>query len=338
MAVRNSARSGYVVLGACALLLSACATGPKGHVLDGKADYKDAVGVFTSPEADPNSLDPVAAAAYWGSRYDAQPQSAETAVRYSAALRKIGSVDEAITVATKAAELHADDPSVNLEVGKALVEGGRAFEAVRYLEKATAKKSNDWRALSAYGVALDQIGEHDTAREKYDAALEINPSAVTVMNNKGLSYAMSGQLDMAIKTLRVAAAEPGSDARVRQNLALALAIKGDYPEAVRLARSDLPPQIADNNAAYYKALLNQPAYWQSYADDQVKTPDFDAAPASAAPDKAPSTLTPPKENPKPSKDKAAPVALGAPATPATKASATVAAPAGEDAAPDLKSN
>ncbi|HXI86640.1 MAG TPA: tetratricopeptide repeat protein [Parvularculaceae bacterium] len=297
-------------------------TGPKGHVLDGKASYKDAVGVFTNPAADPGALDPVAAAAYWSERYNADPQNVEAAVNYSAALRKISSVDEAIKVATKAAEEHPDDPDVNLEVGKALVEGGRSFEAVRYLETATKKKPNDWRALSAYGVALDEIGQHETAREKYDAALELNQSAVSVLSNKGLSYAMSGNLELAIKTLRFAAGEAGADARVRQNLALALAIKGDYPEAVRLARSDLPPQIADNNAAYYKALFNQPAYWQAYAGDQVTPPKFDDA-AKKAPDaETPAPLTVPKEdaspNKKPKKD--APIALDAPATPATNAS------------------
>lgn len=325
--VRNTLK--YAVAGVCASLLSACASGGmKGELPEGVANYKDAVGVFSNPDADPNGLDPIASAAEWGARYDKDPNNAETATHYASALRKIGSVEEAVTVAAKAQKLFPDNADINLELGKALVESGRAFEAVRYLEAVSEKKKDDWRALSAYGVALDQIGEHAEARDKYDEALRIAPNAVSVQSNKGMSYAMSGDLDRAITILRSAAAAPGSTARIRQNLALALAIKGDYKEAVRLARSDLPPQLAEQNADYFRALLNQPAYWQQMASDKVDTPAFDAAPEKNEP--APML----KEEPKPEEKekKGQPLALTDTVTPVTKASAE----GGETDAPDLK--
>lgn len=315
----------YAGAGLGAILLSACAaSGEKGDISGyGKhADYKDAVGVYTNPNADPNTMDPIAAAAYWGAEYDRAQQDPKVAVNYSAALRKIGSTKEAVSVMTKAYGRFPSNADVNLEYGKSLVEEGRAFEAVRYLEVAAGAKRTDWRAVSAYGVALDQIGEHDLARAKYDEALGVSPQNAAVLNNKGLSFAVDGKLKEAVKTLRAAAASPGADARVRQNLALTLAINGDMREAERLARSDLPPQVAEQNIAYFRQLVTQPAFWQDYASGASDAPSFDAPAADATPavpSKAPKLKEQPKEE---NKDKGAPVALVAP-TPVTNASATV---------------
>lgn len=329
----------YASAGLCAILLAGCAaTGKKGDVLGGDADYKDAVGVFANPQADTATLDPIAAAAFWGTRFDREPQNAEVAVQYSSALRKIGSNEEAVKVMAKAAKSSPDSVAVNLEYGKALVEAGRSFEAVRYFEIVVAAEPNNWRARSAYGVALDQIGENQLARAEYDKALLAAPGAISVMNNKGLSYALSGDLKLAEATLRAAATGPGGDARVRQNLALVLAIKGDMREATRLARSDLPPQVADENIDYFRSLMTQPAYWQEYAGDTVETPNFDAAPAEQKPAKA-APLPQLKEEPKKEDAKPgdAPIALGG-ATAPVNASTGPNAPSSMNfnAAPEIK--
>lgn len=329
----------YASAGLCAILLASCAsTGQKGNVLGGDADYKDAVGVFANPEADTATLDPIAAAAFWGTRFDREPQNADIAVRYSAALRKIGSSEEAVKVMARAAPLNSDNIAVNLEYGKALVEAGRSFEAVRYLETAVAAQPNNWRAISAYGVALDQIGENELARAQYDKALLIAPGAVSVLNNKGLSYALSGDLKLAEATLRAAATSQRGDARMRQNLALVLAIKGDMREATRLARSDLPPQVAEQNVDYFRSLMTQPAYWQEYANGGFEAPKFDAAPANETPAKA-APLPQLKEEPK--KDEAkpgdAPIALSGATAPTSASADAAGAPAPNlDAAPQIK--
>jgi len=271
----------YFSAAAAIIILPACGTMNKSNVANGVSEdeYRQAIGVYTNPSSD-EGMDPIAAAAFWGTRYNINQSDPDVAVKFSYALRKIGSSDEALGVMQKASDLSPDNADVSLEYGKGLVDAGRAFEAVRHLETASAAKSADWRALSAYGVALDQIGEHEAARVKYDRALAIAPDAVSVMNNKGLSYALEGNLSMARMTLRNAAGRAGGDAKVRQNLALVLAISGDMQGAERLARSDLPPQVANNNIDYFRQLMNQPAYWGEYAASDVSVPDFDAAPAT----------------------------------------------------------
>jgi len=301
-----------------AFALAACGSAPKSESADatganpqsgGKDKYRDAVGVYSSAAPD-QGMDPIAAAAFWGTRYNTDQSDPDIAVKFSKSLRKINSTNEAVGVMQKAIRISPDNTDVSLEYGKVLVETGRAFEAVRHLENAVAAKPTDWNALSAYGVALDQIGEHEEARHKYDRALSYAPGAVSIMNNKGLSYALDGDLKMARLTLREASSRAGGDARVRQNLALVLALSGDMTGAERLARSDLPPKVADNNIDFFRQLMNQPAYWGEYAATDVETPDFDEAPAAPLkPQPLPELQEEPKPEEEKQKDDNAPVAL-----------------------------
>lgn len=298
---------------ASAILLPACATqGVNTASSPSKSDYRDAIGVYSSTPDDAGR-DPIASAAFWGTRYNEDQSNPDTAVQFSQALRGIGSLKEATEVMQKATARFQDNPDVSVEHGKVLVEGGRAFEAIRYFEAAVETRPDDWRVFSAYGVALDQIGEHAQARKKYDHALSIVPTAQTVLNNKGLSYALEGNLSLARTTLRMAAANTraGGDARIRQNLALVLALSGKLSEAERLSRSDLPPLVADNNVQFYRQLTSQPAYWDEYAATDVDVPDFEPAPAAPiapTPAPAPQLREEPKQNEE-QKNDGAPIAL-----------------------------
>jgi hypothetical protein len=108
-------------------------------------------------------------------------------------------------------------------------------------------------------------------------------------------------------------------------------------EATRLARSDLPPQVADQNVDYFRSLMTQPAYWQEYASDNIDAPKFDAAPTEETPANSapmPQLKEEPKEKAKPGD---APIALSG-ATAPTNAST---GPAGTSsmnfgAAPEIK--
>ncbi|MCI5046125.1 MAG: hypothetical protein MRY59_01390 [Aquisalinus sp.] len=264
--------------GLCALALVSCA----GNPLTTSSRLNNQLDVVPGGY-EPGDHDPVAKAAFWGTRYDRNPNDADVAVTFSQALRVMGSNEEALTVMTRTYRQAGNKPDVALEYGKVLIANDRAFEAIRPLEQAILTgKGEDWRSYSAYGVALDKIGEHKAARQQYDMALKIKPNSHVVLNNKGLSYALSGNLTKAEQTLRFAAATTAGTPTVRQNLALVLGFKGDSAEAERLARSDLPPRIADNNVAYFRSLTAQPAHWQAFAGDNVEMPSFDAPVATSS--------------------------------------------------------
>lgn len=268
----SHALKNIILVGCAAGALAACANSVNGgaalsdDLLAGQADI-----VAT------DGMDPIAEAAFWGARFDSDPSNPDIAVKYGRALRRIGSLAEAVSVLERAQPRFPEHLGVRAELGKALTAHARAFEGVRHLEYVATQKRDDWTVLSAYGVALDQIGDHEAAQTQYRAALALTPQNITLLNNKGLSHALAGDLGEAERTLREAAAHPDAPATTRQNLALILGLKGDFDDAERLARADLPPPVAENNIAYYRSLLSQPAYWR-----ELQSMDGGDEPASMA--------------------------------------------------------
>lgn len=284
---RSSGRSALLLATAlCSVLaFSGCAstgTTPKGTA-SATSDANRSKNVAALREAAISSTktqDYVAAAAYWGSLYDTNPNDTEAALSYSKALRQIGSVAQAMTVMQRTKQAGGqDNPDVLAEFGKALAAGGQPDQAQANLSRANQLKPGDWTVLSAEGVALDQLGRYKEAQALYGEALKIEPGNPSVLTNLGLSYAIEGNLDDAETVLRKAVADSRANASARQNLAVVLGLKGNFDEATRLARADLPVDVADGNIAYLREMLTQPALWK-----QMETLDGKTAQAKSAPD------------------------------------------------------
>jgi Flp pilus assembly protein TadD len=148
------------------------------------------------------------------------------------------------------------------QYGKALADAGRLQEAAKVLENAHTPERPNWSILSAQGAVADQLGEHAQAQNYYAAALKIRPADPTVLSNLGLSFALARNLPRAEQTLREAAAQPGADMRVRQNLALVLGLQGKFAEAEEVSRRDLPPIDASANVASIRRMISQSNTWR----------------------------------------------------------------------------
>ncbi len=83
-----------------------------------------------------------------------------------------------------------------------------------------------------------------------------------MLSNLGLSYALSKQLPRAEETLLRAANTPNADMRVRQNLALVLALEGKFGEAEEWSRRDLSPAEATTNVATIRQMISQSNTWR----------------------------------------------------------------------------
>ena len=164
-------------------------------------------------------------------------------------------------MAQRLAAKYPKDMQVLGAYGKALAEDGRLREAETILPEAHTPDQPNWSILSAQGVVEDQLGDHDQAQAYYRAALKIAPNQPEVLSNLGLSYALSRQLPLAEETMRLAAAQPGADTRVRQNLALVLALEGKFDAAQGVAQEDLSPVDAAENVASIKEMIAQSDTW-----------------------------------------------------------------------------
>jgi Flp pilus assembly protein TadD len=107
------------------------------------------------------------------------------------------------------------------------------------------------RALNGAGIALDLLGRHQEAQQSYRIALAIKPDDRAVRNNLGLSLALGGNYDGAIADLSQLTLEPGTTARMRENLALALGLKGDDAGAAKIERADLDAQAIAENQRFF---------------------------------------------------------------------------------------
>lgn len=198
-------------------------------------------------------------------RYAADPDNRAVALRYAVALRGLTQNAQAVAVLQRLAVKNPQDTIVLGNYGKALADAGRLQEAADVLGRAHMPDRPSWSILSAQGSVADQMGDHVHARDYYATALKIVPHQPQVLSNLGLSYALERRMPQAEETLREAAAQPGADARVRQNLALVLSLQGKYAEAEEVSRRDLSPIDAADNVRSIKRMIAGSETWKGRA-------------------------------------------------------------------------
>jgi Flp pilus assembly protein TadD len=197
------------------------------------------------------------AAVYWGPRYEANTSDPEAAMRYAQALRATGRKAQAAAVLEQASIKNPHNSALLGEFGRALADAGKLQQALDVLGRAHTPDQPDWRILNAQGAVLDQLGRAPEARRHYASALKIKPNDPSVLSNLGLSYALTKDLVRAETMLRRAAAQPDAEQKVRQNLALIVALQGRFDEAERIVQADLPPAEAAAAVDELKQMIDQ---------------------------------------------------------------------------------
>ena len=191
----------------------------------------------------------------WGARYRQDQSNVEAAIKYARALRAIGQRAQAVAVLEQAAIRNPQNMPLLGEYGRALAAAGNLQQALDVLGRAHTPDNPDWRILNAQGAVLDQLGRHPEAQQHYTSALKLMPDEPSVLSNLGLSYLLMKDLKRAEDTLRRAAAQPGAEPKVRQNLALVVGLRGKFAEAEQIARQGLPADEAAANVDYLKQVL-----------------------------------------------------------------------------------
>lgn len=155
------------------------------------------------------------------------------AMRAHLALQQ-GDVTGAIALAEKAVEKSPTDAAFRTLLGNAYLAGGRFRSAEAAFADALAMYPD--QAGVPLKLVLTQVaqGKADAAAQTLDTYAQVISLA-----DAGLAMALAGRPGAAIEMLDVAARGAGADARVRQNLALAHAIAGDWARARQVAAQDL---------------------------------------------------------------------------------------------------
>jgi len=149
-------------------------------------------------------------------------------------------VPEAISLAERAVAKSRDDAGFRALLGNAYFAGGRFRSAEAAYRDALTLYPNQPQVVLK--LALVEIAQG----KNNDAVAFLNESrGVLDASDYGLALALAGRPADAIRVLEPAAREKDADGTVRQNLALAHALAGDWNEARTIAAQDVSANQLD---------------------------------------------------------------------------------------------
>ena len=160
-----------------------------------------------------------------------------------------GDYASAVTLAEQAAEATPQDSNIRSLLGNAYFASGRFASAeAAYTDSLVLARAQPQIILKRALVQIAQ-GKNDVAiSDLYAAQGMIDPA------DFGLALALAGRPGEAVQMLDVAARAQGADSRVRQNLALANALAGDWMAARTIAAQDLTPDLVDSRVQQWMSL------------------------------------------------------------------------------------
>lgn len=156
------------------------------------------------------------------------------ALRAQAAIEQ-GDAASAVHFAEKAVEVNPQDAAVRALLGNAYLVSGRFRSAEAAFADALAISPSQNGVPLKLALSQAAQGKNEAALATLDShAGQIDPA------DAGLAMALAGRPGAAVELLDGAARSGDADARVRQNLALAHALAGDWVRARSIAAQDLP--------------------------------------------------------------------------------------------------
>jgi len=170
------------------------------------------------------------------------------ATRAQAALAE-GDVAKAVALAERAVENSPSDAGFRALLGNTYFASGRFASAeAAYRDSLTLIPGQPELILK---LALVQIAQGESSE-----ALGLLAAAQGMLDpaNHGLALALAGRPADAVAVLDEVARAPGADARVRQNLALAYGLSGDWTTARTVAAQDVPPDQLDMRIQQWMAM------------------------------------------------------------------------------------
>jgi Flp pilus assembly protein TadD len=255
------ARAASLSVALCALLMTGCTVGgPQGNgELAGRQSKATAPGdvatltVVTLAETARASGDPNSAVSFYRRAINLDPTLTKAYIGLGETLLAAGAINEAVTALREAHGMWPNNPVILRDLGLALVAVNQPAAAVEVLNQ-SIKIEPSARAYGAAGIAQNLLGDSAAADQAFRQGLVLAPDDLDLQNNFGLSLALRGDYDAAIRTLRRVASDPKANARYRLNLALVLGLAGHNEDAAQIARIDLDERSVRSNVAYYALL------------------------------------------------------------------------------------
>lgn len=142
-----------------------------------------------------------------------------------------GRIDEAISHYSEAVKILPENGVFHHALAIALISNGKQEEAIHHLNEALRMSPDSPEVLTNLGSALRRQGKFEESVRRLSQALAIKPLAET-RHNLGLLYAERGEYREAILHYREALHIKPGDARIHNDLSIALHLQGDGRQAL----------------------------------------------------------------------------------------------------------
>lgn len=174
---------------------------------------------------------------------DAVAQDTLKAAKEAQSARKAlkgGNPQKAVTHAEAAVAFDPKNGEYRQLLGETYLFAGRFVSATQALNEALSLDPANGRTALNLALAQIAVGDWNTARQ----TLETHAGSIPA-SDRGLAIALAGDPGTAVELLTNAARQPGADAKTRQNLALSLALAGNWQQARAVASFDVSPGQLD---------------------------------------------------------------------------------------------
>jgi Flp pilus assembly protein TadD len=167
---------------------------------------------------------------------------------------QMGDINEAIVSYDAALVRPGDTQGAQVGLARAFLKTGKPELALTPLSKAMEASPDDPKLLLLLGVTKDLAGSHWEAQAYYRNGLVRAPGDPGLTVDLALSLAISGNYPNAISVLQPLALSAAGTAQERQTLALIYGLNGNTAEAARVGKIDLDDASVEHNLAYYQSL------------------------------------------------------------------------------------
>lgn len=234
------------------LLVSACA--PAAHtdaVSGGGSDTMLRIG-----DAARDAGDIAAAIPIYRRAHALAPLEVPPLLRLARTLGTVGAHREAGNAWKRALMIEPRSFEARLGYGETLAALDQPSLALEQFRLARELDSNA-SLFNGIGVANDLMGDAAAAQAAYREGLGIERN-LKLLNNLGLSLALSGETGEAIAILEEANAFPGAGLRHRTNLALAYALGGTPERAAAIMATDTDRLSTERAQSFYTMVASLP--------------------------------------------------------------------------------
>ena len=160
-----------------------------------------------------------------------------------------GDYATAVRLAEQAVEHSPSQAAFRTVLGNAYFGSGRFASAEAAFRDSLSLSGGQPNVILKLALAEIAQGKHAQALADLEVARDYLDAA-----DYGLAVALAGRPADAVAVLGQAARLPGADARLRQNLALAYALSGDWTMARTVAEQDVPPEQLDSRIQQWMAM------------------------------------------------------------------------------------